>query len=88
MPTFKTVSMARAFHYKPPNNLLGIIGASLSEPYTGWKTMCTSVTYMAIMNENMRWQPYVRATRKWMVNENVAAKRVYEHHVNGWGTRM
>ena len=31
-----------------------IIGASLSEPHTGWKTVCTSVTYTVIMNEDMR----------------------------------
>ena len=70
-------------------NVIIIIGwASASEPHTGWKTVCTSVTYTAIMNETMRWQPYVRASRKWMVNENVVAKRVYERHINGWGTRM
>ena len=60
-----------------------IIGASLSEPHTSWKTVCTSVTYTAIMNEKIRWQSYVWASRKWIGSENVAVKRVYERHVNG-----
>ena len=33
-------------------------------------------------------QTCVRVSRKRMENENVVAKRVYERHVNGWGTRM
>ena len=65
----------------------GIFGASLSEPHTSWKTVRMSIIYTVIMNEKMQWKSYVQASRKQMVNANVAAKHVYECHINELGNK-